>query len=216
MWTKWMAAFSVILLLSACGTKWNQTDDDGRPHGPWVEYSQDSVFFSVMEYDHGEKVGQETIYYARDTAIYIQRHWAYDSTNSYTELNGAYYHFQPNGIPVMEGFYRNGQPDSTVWHYDKEGQVRIEGQYEIGTKTGVWYYYDKAGSLAKTIDYTDHPQSWQEDLKHGVYTYYAGGIQPAYQAEWFHENMIQDTILDTTSYEILVDEGVIETSQYLP
>lgn len=216
MWRKFLLLFGIAGVLTGCGTTWNETDSEGLPHGPWIEYSADSVFFSVMEYDHGQKVGQETIYYARDTAIYIQRHWAYDSTNSYTELNGAYYHFQPNGVPVMEGFYRFGQPDSTVLHYDKEGEVRIEGQYDVGVKTGIWYYYDKAGSLTRTINYTDHPQGWQEDLKHGVYTYYAGGIQPAYQVEWFHESKIRDSILDTTSYGLLLQEGVIDTSQYLP
>lgn len=215
MWHKWLVFLVLVLFLASCGTKWNRTDSEGLPHGPWIEYDQDSLFFAVLEYDHGQKVGQETVYYP-DTTIYMQMHWAYDSSESYTQLHGAYYHFKENGIPVMEGYYHFGQPDSVVKHYYPQGQVKTEGYYDEGTKTGVWVYYDLAGSKIKTIDYTEHPQPWQEDLQHGVYTYYAAGIQPAYRAEWFHETLIRDTILDTTSYMLLLQEGVIDTSQYLP
>lgn len=215
MWNKWIIIACTGLLFAACGTQWNQKDAEGRKHGPWIEYTADSVFFAVLEYEHGEKVGQETVYYP-DTSIFRQYHWDWDSSGSYTELNGPYYHFRQDGTPVMEGFYRHGQPDSIVRLYYRDGSLQTKGQYENGYKTGIWKYFDKAGSLLKTVDYNKEPQLWTESLQHGTITYFVAGIQPAYRAEWFHDNLIRDTILDTTAFHILQRSGRIDSATIMP
>lgn len=85
--------------------------------------------------------------------------------------------FYQNGQKYMEGYYRNGQRDSTwtawlrdgrIWSrgfyrqglengpkevYHENGQLFYQGQYKNGQRVGVWKFFNTEGELLQTIDY---------------------------------------------------------------
>jgi len=85
--------------------------------------------------------------------------------------------YYQSGQKYMEGWYRNGQRDSTwtawlrdghVWSrgfyrqgvedgpkevYHENGQLFYQGHYSKGQRAGVWKFYNAEGELLQTIDY---------------------------------------------------------------
>ncbi len=191
---------------------YNQLDDAGNPHGRWVIYDDDSVTFTVLTYEHGEKSGPEVRYYP-DSTRYFVMNWQWDSNGSY--LQGGYWHYYEDGATYMESYYKNGQPDSLIRYFFRDGTLQLEGSYTDGNKAGKWTLYDEVGARVKVIDYTDAPQPWNSDLRHGVITYYLAGLQPVFQANWYYDQLISDTILDAAGFQQLQQQGIIDSATYL-
>jgi antitoxin component YwqK of YwqJK toxin-antitoxin module len=197
--------------LTPAGINYNQTDQDGKPHGPWVEYDEDSITFTVLTYEHGEKSGPEVRYYP-DSTRYFEMNWQYDANGSY--LEGPFWHYYEDGSPYMESYYKNGIPDSLIRFFFRDGVLQLEGAYAEGLKVGKWTLYDEIGSRVKVIDYTDAPQPWNSDLRHGAITYYVAGMQPVLKATWYYDQLINDTILDEEGFRQLQQTGIIDSNLY--
>lgn len=52
-----------------------------------------------------------------------------------------------------KGFYRNGQEDGPKEVYHENGQLFYKGQYRMGKRSGEWKFYSSEGELLQTIDY---------------------------------------------------------------
>jgi TonB family protein len=68
-------------------------------------------------------------------------------------FHGSYKKMTKGGIPLEQGFYRNGVKDG-VWIYYLRSKPEQSGSYENGKKAGIWKYYNRKGSLEQEFDYT--------------------------------------------------------------
>lgn len=106
-------------------TPYNRYDSQGKRHGLWLFYDEDSTFVKTKgTFEHGEEV---------DTFFY------YVSTVPHPVCVRAY---QKKGVCYTQFF-------------DSENRIMSEGTYVDRKKDGLWKYYDIAGYVLTTEQYED-------------------------------------------------------------
>ncbi|AII53783.1 energy transducer TonB [Hymenobacter sp. APR13] len=60
----------------------------------------------------------------------------------------------PRTMPVLAGFYKQGQRDSTWVEYGWNGRLQGTGQYRNDQKTGVWSYYAFGDTLEQRYNHS--------------------------------------------------------------
>jgi antitoxin component YwqK of YwqJK toxin-antitoxin module len=209
-----LALIAWATAMASCTSKppgLNQTDKEGRPHGNWVTWYPDSSIQSETQYQNGIKNGRETYYYPNGS---VQVEKDYLNTGHAEVLHGREAHYYEDGTLLMEGFYKEGLPDSTWRHFYRDGTKELEAHYSGGKKTGTWKYYNRLEYMEKTISFDQYPTEWNNDLLNGVYTYYLSGIGPVFRAVWFQDQLLEEEILEPLGYELAKSNGIIDEPEY--
>lgn len=69
--------------------------------------------------------------------------------------NGKWIDFDPYGIKVCEGTYKDNRVEGPITFYYEDGNVKSKGQYlHWKQPIGKWIYYDKKGNVVSTMTYT--------------------------------------------------------------
>lgn len=150
--------------------EYRQEYDQGKPHGQWVTYLNNTYTFeraqpvpaSETEYDQGGKVLQ-TKYYDNGNI---------KSITHFKEgiRHGVYKEYYITGNQYSEIFYKDGQKngETTVWH--ENGNVAKKGQYDDeGNATGKWGSWSEGNTYTGFANYISGTQAGDFEL------YYSNG-----------------------------------------
>ena len=183
------------------------------PTGLWTYYYLDGREKSVEE--------------VKDGYSYIWSFWLPDSLHTQTIVEGTgematyhtngtvkeWYNFKNGlkdgpfeeisvyGYVTLQGFFKEGDKDSTwtytyytgdlekisnykhgklngdyIYYYDN-GQVNVTGLYSNGQKSGKWFWYTNKGTV-------DMEGEFQQDKQHGDWTYYYPSGELSYKAHY--------------------------------
>ena len=121
------------------GSDWqgNQTRAnyrDGEFHGDYLEQTQDGSEFNRGKYKNGKKVGK-----------WVQQTEFSTLTEQYNdrgEPDGEQTEVDPQGVVLLQAFYRNGKLEGDYIKRDASGQLQAKGRYINGEKHGNWQERD--------------------------------------------------------------------------
>ena len=200
--------------ITSCTTKApgpNQTDSEGRPHGRWITWYPDSSIESETLYQHGIKNGRQTYFYPNGA---VQAEKDFLNTGYAEVLHGREAHYYEDGTLLMEGFYKEGLPDSAWRHFYRDGTKELEAHFKEGKKTGTWKYFNRLEYMEKSISFEQYPTEWNNDLLNGAYTYYLSGIGPVYRVVWFQDQLLKEEVLEPLGFELAKSNGIIDLPDY--
>ncbi|MDC7993988.1 toxin-antitoxin system YwqK family antitoxin [Altibacter sp. HG106] len=164
----------------------NQVDDQGRRHGVWKKYFDNSKQLRYEgTFEHGSEVGTFKFYCetCKEQPMVVKEFTGKDNLAKVTYFteNGkkvsegtmsgklrtgewVFYHKASEAIMSKE-HYREGTLHGRKITYYPNGQVTEELSYEMGSREGENLYYSPEGVLLKKLLY------FQDEL-HGPATYY--------------------------------------------
>ncbi len=166
---------------------------DDEKQGEWKYYDEKGRLSTKTYYQDGELSGYNDQYLPtgklsieqKYTGGWVERLTQYDSTgkafhvDSFPKLSGKYTLIYPNGKPMIEAdyvngdfngwyktFYFDGSPVGSTWYnkgvqdsvfvdYYYGGTKYREGHYKNGGKTGLWKMYNEDGKLYSTGNYVN-------------------------------------------------------------
>lgn len=79
----------------------------------------------------------------------------YESSYRHGLPYGVVRHHLPNGQPLIDYYYVDGQPSGSYKEWHNNGQIKYEGQYREGKRTGLWRHWDANGNLEKEETFED-------------------------------------------------------------
>lgn len=206
-------SFMMLLLLAACAdeadSSVNQTDEQGRKHGKWVDEYPGGQLRSEVWYEHGVRAGTEKTYFESGSPNTVKV-WKPDTLGSV--LDGPYLHFYENGNPLLRMTYADGVPVDTIRQYYRSGILDFQGQYDTGMAVGTWEYFDKEGKLKATISHDLYQREFYDELRSGTYTWYDSTGDPVYRGTWYKGQLASDTVFNEALYEAWKEQEKIDLS----
>lgn len=152
----------IIALLGVANTQAqpkNQTDDNGKKHGPWeVNYEKSNTIKFTGDFEHGIPTGMFT-YYFPDGNLKTESVF----TNNGTENAVTMYY--PSGKKMATGKYIDQKKVGEWKFYDERGTLRSVDFYVAGEKHGKSLYYNYDGMLIKEMMFV-------QDIEQGPVTEY--------------------------------------------
>lgn len=141
----------------------NQTDDNGKKHGPWeVKFEKSNTIKYTGDFEHGVPRGMFT-YYFPDGKLKTESVF----TSKGTENTAVMYY--PSGKKMAIGKYIEKKKVGEWKFYDEQEVLRSVDFYVNGEKHGKSLYYDYDGILIKEMEYV-------QDIENGsVIEYYSNG-----------------------------------------
>lgn len=130
----------VICLFAACKNTIievvEKTHTDGTP--------------KTVRYYKVEKEQQKLV---KEIAYYENHNKQYEGEYREDKRNGKWTYWYMNGNIWSEGWFADGENDSTRNVYHENGKIYYSGKYDIGKRVGVWKFWDENGKLLKEINY---------------------------------------------------------------
>lgn len=162
---KLAAAVLFLCQLSFSQTTTNQLDGDGKRHGQWVGYYEDTKHLKYEgQFEHGQEVGIFT-YYDNTKAKQVLATRVFNSkdqsayttffsgkfkvsegkvVNKQYEGEWKYYHKDMDAIMTLE-YYRAGKLEGIRKVFYKSGEIAEEATYRNGSKEGPYKKYAENG-----------------------------------------------------------------------
>lgn len=129
---------SIIILLSSCGKKTIDFDDE-KEH---ITFSYIFMGGNILEY--------KGIPY---TGVIVRKH-VYEKTKLRERTDykkgikdGISEEYYENGSVKKKGTYKDGKQDGQWEYYHENGQLLSRGPFKDGWRDGQWEYYDENGKL---------------------------------------------------------------------
>ena len=198
----------------------NQFDENGKRHGVWKKYFENSKQLRYQgTFHHGKEVGVFKFYCSdcKDQPMVIKQFS--DKTDSTfvqffakkgklasqgymigKKRVGEWLYFQKRGKQIMsKEFYKDGKLEGKKTTYYKNNVVAEEVTYKNGLKEGVSKIYSFTGVLLKELPY-------QNDQLHGKVIYYDG--KGAIEIEGNYKNGLKDGVWKYYKNGTLIKEEV--------
>lgn len=161
-----MKKFTIIILffcqLSFSQTATNQIDSNGKRHGQWLGYYEDTKHLKYEgQFEHGQEVGTFT-YYDNTKAKKVIATRVFNPKDQ-----SAYTTFFNGKFKVSEGKVVNKQYEGEwkYYHKDMDAIMTLE-YYKVGKLEGVRKVFYKSGEIAEEASY-------KNGVKEGSYKKYA-------------------------------------------
>jgi antitoxin component YwqK of YwqJK toxin-antitoxin module len=146
----------------------NQTDSDGKNHGPWEKRYENGEIQYRGEFSHGEPIGTFERFY--DDGI-LQAVIEYrNSSENYATL-----YYPEIEVRMAEGRYIDQERDSVWTFYSEEGSLTSKESYQNGEKEGSTEIYYEDGSISERI-------MFKGDVKNGAWEQYFNNGNPKLKA----------------------------------
>ncbi len=191
MLTAFLMLTLTLLAAASChrgGEQYNRVNEAGERDGEWRFYYDSGELREIITYRDGRKDGPQFQFYPNGN-LSLETYWDSDSTASW--LDSVTRQYSEYGQLVMEGWYRDGTPDSLFRYWYPDGTLKEVRIYRDGLKTGLWKYYRPDGSLEKTVDYRGFEQYWTEDTRAGIMTWYGPGGDTLLQETWLEGRKVE-------------------------
>ena len=167
---------AIFFLIAALGTAQdtNRTDSDGKKHGVWKGYYQESKRLKYEgTFDHGKETGIFTFYDdTKANTVVATRDFSKGSNSAYTiffdpkknkvsegnvvnkqyEGEWKYYHYASPTIMTIEN-YTAGKLNGSRKVFYKSGKIAEDETYVNGIREGAYKKYAENGSVLEEVTY---------------------------------------------------------------
>jgi antitoxin component YwqK of YwqJK toxin-antitoxin module len=146
----------------------NQTDSEGKKHGPWEKRYEDGEIQYRGEFNHGEPIGTFDRYYDDGS---LQAVIEYKSSSE----NYAILYYPEIEVKMAEGKYIDQERDSIWTFYSEEGILTSKETYQNGDKEGLTEIFYADGSISER-------SMFKADEKNGLWEQYFNNGNPKLKA----------------------------------
>ncbi|MFH1119203.1 MAG: toxin-antitoxin system YwqK family antitoxin [Bacteroidota bacterium] len=210
--------FMSIQVFAQPETKTNQTDDNGRKQGRWLEKAGEIIMDG--QYQDNLKHGQWLVHFA-ETGLLSKL-----ETFSMGKKNGIFLEISKQGYLVSEKYFINDLPEGPHKVYGQGGFQVLEKNYKDGKFHGVQItYYENSKKKSEESYYSDGvkdgPSKWynSDGMLIAEYKYVKGMLQGE-QKSFYSGNKIRtsetyrDNLNDGPSIEYFENGNVKISGQY--
>jgi antitoxin component YwqK of YwqJK toxin-antitoxin module len=149
---------SLFYLSNVFGQEINSFDEDGKRHGKWVKYYENSKILRYKgQFEHGKEVGVFEFFHQTAKGKHAS---CVKEFLPNTDIALVKY-YTSTGVFLSEGKMENKKRIGTWLSYERKTGVLIEKeQYKLGLLNGLKTSYYKNGNILQT-------QEFKNDLAHG-------------------------------------------------
>jgi antitoxin component YwqK of YwqJK toxin-antitoxin module len=153
---------SLVLIAQPAMDGINQTDDQGRKHGPYRKMGVEGKVRYEGYFEHGIPKGTFRHYYD-DGQLMAENVYSVDGKQS----RAVFYH--PGAIRKAEGKFIQEQKDSIWIYYNEKGEKISQSNYKNGKLNGPSTTYFANGSVCEELNYLDGQKegAWKGFFENG-------------------------------------------------